>query len=127
MIRRPSAYQEAISNLFQTARLKNYPKNQLVQYQGDPMTDIYMIKAGYIKVYTILETGDTRTLFILGPGDVFPVAFSTTLDWSSYKLKYFYQCLTDMGGHNGQHRFQKNDWWGRCQANGLFVIYDSHQ
>ena len=96
MIRKRAAYTDLVKSLFQNARQKSYPKNQLVQYQGDDMADIHLIEAGYVKVYTILDSGDTRTLFILGPGDVFPIAFSTTMDWGNYKLKYFYQCLTDI-------------------------------
>ncbi len=90
------AYTEQMHELFKNARLKSFPKNQLIQYEGDPLTDIYLIEKGYIKNYTILDSGDTRTLFILGPGDIFPVAFSQTLDWGNYKIKYFYQSMTDV-------------------------------
>src|SRR5438046_56223 len=80
-----SVYTQRIQGLFKTARLRNYPKNQLIQYQGDDLTHIYLIKKGYIKVYTILDSGDTRTLLILGPGDIFQM--------------FFYQSLTDTQLH----------------------------
>ena len=38
-------------------------------------------------------------MFILGPGDIFPIAFSLTLDWSEYEIRYFYQSLTDITVH----------------------------
>ena len=82
--------------LFKDARLKKYAKNQIISYQGDALSAIYQIKTGYVKAYTILDSGDTRTMFILGPGDIFPIAFSLTLDWSDYELKYFYQSLVDV-------------------------------
>ena len=82
--------------LFKDARSRSYPKNQLIHYQGDPMSHVYMVREGHLKAYTILESGDTRTIFLLSPGDIFPIAFSVTLDWSNYHIKYFYQTLTDV-------------------------------
>ncbi|MBX4197572.1 Crp/Fnr family transcriptional regulator [Candidatus Saccharibacteria bacterium] len=90
-----SEYLKQIERLFRDARVKVYPKNQLIHYQGDPLTNIYLIKSGYIKAYTILDSGDTRTILILGPGDIFPLAFSSSLDWENYQIRYFYQSLCD--------------------------------
>lgn len=85
-----------IKRLFKESRVKKYPKNQIVFYQGDPITNICLIASGYVKAYTILDSGDTRTLFILGPGDIFPIAFSVNLQWDKYNVRYFYQSLTDI-------------------------------
>lgn len=90
-----SNYLQTLNRLFKDGRVKLYPKNQLIQYQGDPLSHIHMVKEGYIKAYTILESGDTRTILILGPGDVFPLAFSASLDWENYQISYFYQTLCD--------------------------------
>jgi len=68
----------------------------LIYYAGDELSQIYLIKEGYVKAYTILDSGDTRTIFLLGPGDIFPIAFSVTMDLKNYKVKYFYQSLTDV-------------------------------
>lgn len=94
-----SAYQARIEKLFRRASTKKYPKNQLIYYAGDELTQIYLIKEGYIKAYTILDSGDTRTIFLLGPGDIFPISFSITMDLRNYKIKYFYQSLTDVTLH----------------------------
>jgi CRP-like cAMP-binding protein len=59
------------------------------------MTYIYLIKNGYVKAYTILESGDTRTMMLLSAGDIFPLAFSESMDWNNYTIRYFYQSLTD--------------------------------
>ncbi|MBI2592414.1 Crp/Fnr family transcriptional regulator [Candidatus Saccharibacteria bacterium] len=96
MARGSSAYQARIEKLFINASVKNYPKNQLIYYAGDELAQIYLIKEGYVKAYTILNSGDMRTIFLLGPGDIFPIDFSTTMDWHNYKVKYFYQALTDV-------------------------------
>lgn len=90
-----SNYDNQIESLFRNVRQKTFPKNQIICYQGDALTAIHLIKSGYVKAYTILDSGDTRTMFILGPGDIFPIAFSLTLDWNSFHIRYFYQSLTD--------------------------------
>lgn len=91
-----SPYEKSIRKLFENAAGRKYPKNQLIFYQGDPLSSICLIKSGYIKAYTILDSGDMRTLFLLGPGDVFPIAFSIDLNWDTYSLRYFYQALADV-------------------------------
>lgn len=91
-----TAYESGVRELFKSAHNRSYPKNQLIAYQGDPLTNIYLIKKGFIKVYTILDSGDTRTFLILGPGDIFPLAFSFTLEWENYTLNYFYQSMAEV-------------------------------
>lgn len=88
-------YAQRIGKLFESGRSRTYPKNQLIHYEGDPLTYIYLIKSGYVKAYTILDSGDTRTMMILSAGDIFPLAFSESMDWESYKIRYFYQSLAD--------------------------------
>lgn len=88
-------YLRDIAKLFKDGRPKSYSKNQLIHYQGDPLSYIHLVKQGYVKAYTILESGDTRTILILGPGDIFPLAFSSSLDWDEYQIRYFYQTLCD--------------------------------
>ncbi len=90
-----SNYIRRIEKLFSDARPKDYPKNQLIHYEGDPLSNIYLIQTGYVKAYTILDSGDTRTILILGPNDVFPLSFSESLDWENYQIRYFYQSLSD--------------------------------
>jgi CRP/FNR family transcriptional regulator, cyclic AMP receptor protein len=90
-----SVYKSRISKLFANARPKTYPKNQLIHYEGDPLSHIYLVKKGYIKAYTILESGDTRTMMLLSAGDIFPLAFSESMSWENYRIRYFYQSLTD--------------------------------
>ncbi len=89
-------YDDGVEALFKNAREKKFPKNQIICYQGDTLSAIHLITKGYVKAYTILDSGDTRTMFILGPGDIFPIAFSLTLDWANYEIRYFYQSLTEV-------------------------------
>lgn len=91
-----SPYQRHIKVLFETAHERTYAKNQLIHYQGDSLSNFYLVEEGFIKAYTILEAGDTRTIMLLSPGDIFPIAFSISLDWDNYHVKYFYQTMTDV-------------------------------
>jgi CRP-like cAMP-binding protein len=91
-----TAYLERVHKVFKNGQSRHYLKNQLVHYQGDPLTNIYLVEAGYIKAYTILDSGDTRTILILGPGDIFPLSFSASMDWENYNIHYFYQTLSDV-------------------------------
>lgn len=95
MAGKKSLYQTNLESLFTGGRSRSFAKNQLINYQGDPMNQVYLMRSGHVKCYTILDSGDTRTMLILSPGDIFPIAFSTTLDWENYHIKYFYQTLSD--------------------------------
>jgi len=90
-----SSYSKHVEELFAGARARVYPKHQLIHYADDPLSHIYLIKNGFIKAYTILESGDTRTILLLGPGDIFPLSFSSTMDWENSIIHYFYQTLCD--------------------------------
>jgi CRP-like cAMP-binding protein len=95
MADRKSAYHSEMAKLFAGSRVRTSPKNQLIQYEGDRLTHVYLIEAGYVKVYTILDSGDMRTLLILGPGDIFPMVLATTDEWDTHEIRNFYQSLTD--------------------------------
>ena len=82
-----SEYEKNVEKLFESGRTRTYPKNQLIHYQGDPMSHVYIIKEGHVKAYTILESGDTRTILLLSPGDIFPIAFSTSASLGSSSNK----------------------------------------
>jgi CRP/FNR family cyclic AMP-dependent transcriptional regulator len=95
MVNQQTHYLKKVEKLFSSGRSRSYPKNQLIHYAGDPLSQIYMIKHGFIKAYTILDSGDTRTILLMSAGDIFPLAFSANFDWQNYKIRYFYQSLSD--------------------------------
>ena len=96
MADKDSNYLRGVDRLFGDSRVKTYPKNQLIHYQGDPMTYVYLVREGYLKAYAILDSGDTRTILMLGPGDMFPLSFAESLDWANYQIQYFYQTLCEV-------------------------------
>lgn len=83
--------QKPLEELFAASSLKNFPKRQIVIYEGDPPDNIYFIAEGYVKVYNILGSGAQRIIFIYGPGDVFPL---TSYLSQAGVVRYFYECIT---------------------------------
>src|SRR5438067_585417 len=123
MVRSNLAYHARMEKLFEASRVKAYPKNQLIQYQGDSLTHVYLIIAGYVKVYTILDSGDMRTLLIMGPGDIFPMDFSSNLEWGNYEVKYFYQSLTDTKLKVLESKLLKNKIRSSDEVKNLYLEY----
>ncbi|HEX5394933.1 MAG TPA: Crp/Fnr family transcriptional regulator [Candidatus Saccharimonadales bacterium] len=72
---------------------RKLPKGQLLIYEGDPIDHLYYIVSGYVKVYSIMISGSERTIFIYGPGDLFPFTSYLT---SSSNARYFYECMTEV-------------------------------
>ncbi len=85
-----------IGILFKSAPERRYAREQIIFYQGDPLTYICHIQKGFLKVYTILDSGEKRTLLILTKGDIFPIDFSLSLETEAPALKYFYESLTEV-------------------------------
>jgi CRP-like cAMP-binding protein len=44
-----SNYENNIEVMFRRGREKTFPKNQIVCYQGDPLTSIHLVKKGFLK------------------------------------------------------------------------------
>ncbi len=84
-----------LGDLFRRGQ-RTYKKKQIILHQDDVLSFIYSIRAGYVKAYTILSTGNSRTLFLLGPNDIFPSASSLLLADKGQRLKHYYEALTDI-------------------------------
>jgi CRP-like cAMP-binding protein len=77
--------------LFKGQVTKNLPKGDILIYEADQVKRIYYILDGYIKVYTVVNTGVQRIIYIYKPGDVLPL---TTYLSGSHIARFFYECLT---------------------------------
>lgn len=82
-----------LESLFKKSPLKHYPKRQVLIYEGDSPTSIYLLEKGYVKVYNILGSGAQRIIFIYGPGDTFPL---TSFLSQAGVVRYFYETVTDV-------------------------------
>jgi CRP-like cAMP-binding protein len=91
-----------LSALFETIKPKRYKQGKVIIYEGDSVDKIYLIKSGYIKVYTEIMRDTQRIVFIYRPGEIFPL---TTYLSSDNIARFFYECLTPV--QLGSRKFQK--------------------
>ena len=56
---------------FPSGLMRRYPKNTIVINQGDPISSLYFILSGRIKLYMSNQRGKAFILDIRGPGDYF--------------------------------------------------------
>jgi CRP-like cAMP-binding protein len=81
-----------LGRLVAGARVKHYPKNQILLYGGDPVTDLYLLKKGVAKVYDIDHEGNEKVLHILKPPCIIPL---TSLRRGRQSTEWFYSTITD--------------------------------
>lgn len=82
----------SLAKLLKESRVKQFPKGQIIQYEGDEVRDVFVIKKGVIKVYDIDEQGNEKVLHIIKAPALFPFAFFTGVDSTT---NWFYGALTD--------------------------------
>lgn len=84
---------KSIYGIFEGSITKNYPKGQILIYEGDQIRKLFYVLSGYVKVYNILDSGSESIIFVYGPGDIFP--FTSYLSGSG-AARYFYEGMTDL-------------------------------
>jgi CRP/FNR family transcriptional regulator len=73
-------------------RIKPYPKNQIILYGGDKITDVFILKKGVAKIYDIDHQGNEKVLHILKPPALMPLGSVLGQDAST---DWFYSAVTD--------------------------------
>ncbi len=66
-----NASDEALGELGDIARCHDYPKNNILHYQGDPAGSAYLVVGGRVKLSLMNEEGKEVVLSILRPGGMF--------------------------------------------------------
>lgn len=79
--------------LVSEAKVRQYPKGQIILYEGDEPDDIYIVKSGALKVYDIDDQGNEKILHIIKSPAVFPFAFFLG---NSDENRSFYTSITDV-------------------------------
>lgn len=83
---------QILKDLFSKANVRDYPKGQIVLYEGDMVKKLHFLEEGYIKVYSLLGASkDERIIFIYGPDDIFPLTSYLT---GAGTVRYFYECMS---------------------------------
>ena len=81
-----------LGKLVSGARIKRYPKSQILLYGGDSITDMYILKKGVAKMYDIDHKGNEKVLHILKPPCIMPL---TSFGKSGQTNEWFYGSITD--------------------------------
>ncbi len=61
--------------LLVTAKVRHYPKGQIILYEGENPTDAFVVKTGAVKIYDIDEDGNEKILHIVKAPGIFPTIF----------------------------------------------------
>ena len=74
------------------ARSKQFPKGQIIVYQGDTPLEALVLTTGIVKIYDIDEQGNEKILHLLKPWSIIPFAF---FSGDHQAVRWFYAALTD--------------------------------
>lgn len=61
--------------LLASAKVRNYPKGQIILYEGENPTDAFVVKSGAVKIYDIDEDGNEKILHVVKAPGIFPTIF----------------------------------------------------
>lgn len=84
--------QSLLDTWLHDARVRHIPGGQIILYEGDNPLEIFILRAGVVKVYDIDEQGNEKILHLAKPPAVVPFAFFSGM---RDPLKWFYTTLTD--------------------------------
>lgn len=76
----------------ESARIKEIPKGQIIFYEGDSPTDVFIIKKGVVRIYNIDSDGNEKILHLVSFPAVIPFTFFTG---KNKPTQWFYSALTD--------------------------------
>lgn len=81
-----------LRTLVRHVRLKQYPKGQIIFYQGDELSHVFIVKSGAVKIYDIDDQGNEKILHITKSPAVVPFSF---FSGGLTPPRWFYSALTD--------------------------------
>ena len=81
-----------LHSILRSARLKHFPKSQIVLYKDDVPSDVYVIKSGMVKLYDIDDQGNEKILHIVKSPSLLPFPFFSGV---VKHVSWFYVTLTD--------------------------------
>jgi len=81
----------AFTTLLSTARIKHFPKGQIIVYEGDNPNDAFILKEGVVKLHDIDDQGNEKVLHLMKPPAILPLPF----DDSARATPWFYTALID--------------------------------
>lgn len=90
-MQKESLFQE-IASFFLKQQLIHYKKGEIIVRVGEPPTGVYFIEKGYVKIYSLTESGEENIQFIYRPGEFFPLAWT----FNDKEVNFYYEALTNV-------------------------------
>lgn len=81
-----------LHKVLRTARLKSVPAGQIILYEGDLPTEVFIIKSGIVKLYDTDEQGNEKILHLARTPALVPFSFFSGM---KDPLRWFYATVTD--------------------------------
>jgi CRP/FNR family transcriptional regulator len=81
-----------LKQLIDKAKLRHYPKGQIILYEGDIPSDFYILKDGIVKVYDIDDQGNEKILHLIKTPSMFPMVYFMG---GNDQNRSFYTTVTD--------------------------------
>lgn len=98
------------------AKVRHYPKGQIILYEGENPTDAFVVKSGAVKIYDIDEDGNEKILHIIKPPGIFPVIF---MFGTARQTSTFYTTVAD----SDLYVLSRADFEERLQNDPALVLY----
>jgi CRP-like cAMP-binding protein len=67
-----------LAQLFEDSRYLLYERGDTIIRAGDTPSGVYLITAGWVKVYSLCEDGEMNIIMNLSNGDIFPLDWTVT-------------------------------------------------
>jgi CRP/FNR family cyclic AMP-dependent transcriptional regulator len=102
--------------LLAAAKVRHYPKGQIILYEGENPTDAFVVKQGAVKIYDIDEDGNEKILHIVRANGIFPIIF---LFGTARQTSTFYTTVAD----SELYVFSRADFDARLKSDPALVLY----
>lgn len=75
-----------LEKFFGQSRIFHYKKGEIILHPYDVPPGVFYLKEGYVRLYSVSETGQELSLIIFKPGDFFPVIWLVDNNKSQYYI-----------------------------------------
>ena len=83
---------EKVAAFFSYQPIRSYKKGDIILNPGDPVSDVYYVQTGFVRLYCLLADGKELTLNIFKPGSYFPMF----LILHTASNLYYFQAMTSV-------------------------------
>ncbi len=106
---------EKLESFFSQFRRITYKKRQLILRADDTPSGVYFLHKGFVRLFSMSETGQELTLIIVKPGDLFPIRWAIT----GQRHNYYFEAITPVE----VSKAPKDDFLNFIESNPE-VLYD---